>query len=106
MCGIAGLWAPDLEGHERSALVAGMLERIGHRGPDGVALSDAHGVALGITRLAIVAPHLPPRVFADSVRVRAVVNGEFYNHAALLERLRARGHDAPASPDTALVPHL
>src|SRR5205823_3182880 len=106
MCGIAGLWAPELEGHERASLVHAMLERLGHRGPDGVAVADTAGLALGITRLAIVAPHLPPRVFADPDGVRAVVNGELYNHRALIAELRGRGHEVPDGPDTAVVPHL
>src|SRR5215510_6935819 len=100
MCGIAGLWAPDLEARERLALVHGMLARIAHRGPDGVAVSDAGDVTLGITRLAIVGPHLPPRVFSATDGVRAVVNGELYNHGAVREQLLARGIDVPAAPDT------
>jgi asparagine synthase (glutamine-hydrolysing) len=106
MCGIAGLWAPDLTATERLGLVRGMLERLARRGPDGAAISDLDGVALGITRLAIVAPHLPPRVFAATTGVRAVVNGEVYNHRALREQLLARGHGVPANPDTAIFPHL
>ena len=107
MCGIAGLWAPDLESHERLGYVHGMLARLGTRGPDGLAVFDVGGAALGITRLAIVAPHLPARVFgADHGEAWAVVNGEFYNHATLLDDLRTRGHDVPEAPDTALVPHL
>ncbi len=106
MCGIAGLWAPGLAGHERVALVHGMLARLGHRGPDGIAVADASGTALGITRLAIVAPHLPVRVFEDSVGVRAVVNGELYNHRQVADALRARGHVVADGPDTAVVPHL
>ncbi|HET7224929.1 MAG TPA: asparagine synthase (glutamine-hydrolyzing) [Candidatus Eisenbacteria bacterium] len=107
MCGIAGLWAPDLAGPERLELVHAMLARLAYRGPDGVAVSDADGVAIGVARLAIVAPHLPVRVPEDGHgRVRAVVNGEIYNHRALAADLHVRGARIPDGPDTALVPEL
>lgn len=107
MCGIAGLWAPELSGPDRIQLVQGMLARLAHRGPDGIAASDADGVAMGVARLAIVAPHLPVRVAEDAHgRVRAVVNGEIYNHRALAAELAVRGARVPDGPDTALVPEL
>ena len=47
MCGIAGLWAPRLDGPERLALVSGMVARLRHRGPSGEALWGGDGLALG-----------------------------------------------------------
>jgi asparagine synthase (glutamine-hydrolysing) len=108
MCGIAGLVAPDLSPSERINLVRGMVGRLRHRGPSGEATWDDGECALGIARLAIVAPNQPASVFAnESGDVRSVVNGEFYNHHALFEELRARGHEvASGGADTALLPHL
>jgi asparagine synthase (glutamine-hydrolysing) len=107
MCGIAGLLAPDLAPHERLALVQRMIERLTHRGPDGVALWDGDGIALGLSRLAIVAPHLPARLAVDEDgAIHAVVNGEIYNHHALRAWLAERGHDSAGGPDTSVVPHL
>ncbi|MBI5709824.1 MAG: asparagine synthase (glutamine-hydrolyzing) [Candidatus Eisenbacteria bacterium] len=107
MCGIAGLWAPGMAPHERLSLVDGMLARMRHRGPDGAAAWDGDGTAIGITRLAIVAPTVPARVYSsESGRIHAVVNGEIYNYQALLASLRARGHDVERGPDTTVVPHL
>jgi asparagine synthase (glutamine-hydrolysing) len=107
MCGIAGLVAPDLSGAERLELVRGMVARLRHRGPSGEALWDSGDCALGIARLAIVAPREPARVLeSESGDVVGVANGELYNHQALERDLLARGHRFTPGPDTALLPHL
>jgi asparagine synthase (glutamine-hydrolysing) len=107
MCGIAGLWAPRLDPHERLALVAQMVDRLRHRGPSGSAVWNGEGIALGIARLAIVARHAPASILTnEDGSLRAVVNGEVYNHDALRHALRNRGHDVASGPDTAVIPHL
>ena len=108
MCGIAGLWAPRIETRERQELVERMVARLRHRGPSGTAIWDGgDGIALGIARLAIVARHAPASVLAnEDDTLRAVVNGEIYNHEPLRQMLRERGHEVDAGPDTAIVPHL
>ena len=107
MCGIAGIVAPDLAPADRLGLVRGMVERLRHRGPSGEAVWDDGECALGIARLAIVAPNQPASVLANERGdVRGVVNGEFYNYQALLDELRGRGHNIVDGPDTALLPHL
>jgi asparagine synthase (glutamine-hydrolysing) len=107
MCGIAGLVAPDLGGAERLELVRGMVARQRHRGPSGEALWDGGDCALGIARLAIVAPREPARVMeSETADVVGVANGEIYNHQALERELLARGHRFTPGPDTALLPHL
>ena len=107
MCGIAGLVAPDLPGTERLELVRGMVARLRHRGPSGEALWDGGDCALGIARLAIVAPGEPARVLeSETGDVVGVANGELYNHRALEAELLSRGHRFRPGPDTALLPHL
>lgn len=107
MCGIAGLIAPDLPSPERLAWVGQMIARLRHRGPSGEALWDGGTCALGIARLAIVAPNQPACMLeSETGDVVGVANGEIYNHDALAAELRARGHDVAAGPDTALLPHL
>ncbi len=107
MCGIAGLVAPDLSAPERLDLVRAMVRRLRHRGPSGEALWGGEGVALGLGLLAIVAPNQPARTLeSETGDIVGVANGEIYNHDALLAELRSRGHDVPAGPDTALLPHL
>ncbi len=107
MCGIAGLVASDLSAHERLDLVRAMVARLRHRGPSGEAIWDGGECALGIARLAIVAPREPVRVLqSETGDVVGVANGELYNHVQLEQELRARGHDLPRGPDTTLLPHL
>jgi asparagine synthase (glutamine-hydrolysing) len=84
-----------------------MVDRVRHRGPSGVALWSGDGLALGLARLAIVGPDQPAHVAANERgTIHAVVNGEVYNHGELLGDLRARGHEVPDDPDTAVLPHL
>ena len=107
MCGIAGLWAPRLDPAERLSLVTAMVGCLRHRGPSGAAAWEGEGMALGIARLAIVARHAPAAVLGnEDGTLRAVVNGEIYNHAELRQELRRAGHDVPGGPDTAVIPHL
>ena len=106
MCGIAGLVAPGLAPQERLAHVRAMVARLRHRGPSGEAVWDGGECALGIARLAIVAPNQPARVLQnESGDIVGVANGELYNHAALLRELRGRRHVVPDGPDTAMLPH-
>jgi asparagine synthase (glutamine-hydrolysing) len=107
MCGIAGLWAPQIDPAERATLVQRMLERLRHRGPDGSAIWQDGEVTLGLMRLAIVAPHTPATVpGSEAGHIHAVLNGEIYNHRQLREDLAARGHVVPEGADTLTVPHL
>jgi asparagine synthase (glutamine-hydrolysing) len=107
MCGIAGLVAPDLSAPERLEIVRAMVARLKHRGPSGEAIWDGGECALGIARLAIVAPNEPVRVLqSETGDVVGVANGEIYNHRVLEQQLRSRGHDVRSGPDTALLPHL
>ncbi len=107
MCGIAGLVAPDLSAPERLDFVRAMVHRLRHRGPSGEALWDGGECALGIARLAIVAPNQPARVLENETGdIIGVANGEIYNHRELEAGLKSRGHEFHGGPDTALLPHL
>jgi len=106
VCGIAGLWAPQLEARERRALVEGMLRRLIHRGPDGVAIWSGPGITLGLTRLAIVAPDHPVSVSTNEAgTIAAVANGEIYNYREIRARFATQGCPADG-PDTTVLPHL
>ena len=105
MCGIAGIHAPGGDADPR--LVAAMVSRLVHRGPDGDGFFDAPGVALGMRRLAIVDPregHQPLR--NEQGDVVAVFNGELYNHAELRDGLERRGHRLRSRTDGEVIPHL
>jgi asparagine synthase (glutamine-hydrolysing) len=105
MCGIAGIHAPG--GEADAGLVAAMVGRMVHRGPDGDGSFDAPGIALGMRRLAIVDPQHGDQPLRDeSGDLVAVFNGELYNHAELRAGLEARGHRLRSGSDGEVIPHL
>src|SRR5215204_6432041 len=80
-----------------------------HRGPDdeGRYLDPDTGVALGARRLSIIdveGGHQP--LSNEDGSVWAVLNGEIYNHPALQDLLRRRGHTLSTQTDTEVLVHL
>jgi asparagine synthase (glutamine-hydrolysing) len=104
MCGICGLTATS-----SAAPVEAMNALMVHRGPDdeGTHFDAAAGVALGARRLSVIdveGGHQP--LSNEDGSVWAVLNGEIYNHPALLDRLRAGGHTLASRCDTEVLVHL
>src|SRR4051812_22118138 len=104
MCGICG--HTNDRGRSR---VAAMNAAMFLRGPDdeGVYADEKTGVALGARRLSIIdvaGGHQP--VANEDRTVWAALNGEIYNHPALQELLRARGHTLASGVDTEVLVHL
>jgi asparagine synthase (glutamine-hydrolysing) len=104
MCGICGLTATA-----STAPVEAMNALMRHRGPDdeGVHLDEDARVAIGARRLSVIdveGGHQP--VSNEDGSVWAVLNGEIYNHPALLDRLRAAGHTLASRCDTEVLVHL
>jgi asparagine synthase (glutamine-hydrolysing) len=107
MCGIAGIWSPSLPREERERWMHAMLGALRHRGPSGRAVWSDAEVTLGLTRLAIVAPESETDVASgDSGQVRAVMNGEIYNHYLLRGALRVHGHAVAGPTDAWVLPPL
>lgn len=81
MCGIA-----VVTGADGAEIVAGMLPRLHHRGPDDAGAVRHHGgrVVVGHTRLAIIDPPGGRQPFEGTDGAIAVSNGEIYNHQLLL----------------------
>lgn len=80
-----------------------------HRGPDdqGVYVDPDCELSLAARRLSIIdvaGGHQP--VSNEDASVWAVLNGEIYNHAALRDRLRGRGHTFASATDTEVLVHL
>jgi len=105
MCGIAGVLDAQATPEERTALVATMLRRQSHRGPDDSGVWSGHTVALGICRLAILdlsaAGHQP--MSEDSQKVWVVENGEIYNFEELRDDLRRAGHAFRSGSDAEVL---
>ena len=100
MCGIAGIVGSSLP-EDILAMVAAMH----HRGPDDSGIYRDGGVALGMTRLAIIdtsaAGHQPMRSRDGLVFI--VYNGETYNFRQERAILEARGHGFESRSDTEVV---
>ncbi len=103
MCGICGI-----AGDSSRANIESMVAAMRHRGPDDAAVFVGDGIALGMTRLAVI--DLSPRARQPMANgdgtVRIVYNGETYNFGeerALLER---KGHAFRSASDTEVVLHM
>jgi asparagine synthase (glutamine-hydrolysing) len=104
MCGICGS-TNDPKGRDVARMNAAMVLR----GPDddGTHADDLSGVSLGARRLSIIdveGGHQP--VSNEDGTVWAALNGEVYNHPALREALRRRGHRFASGVDTEVLVHL
>jgi len=107
MCGIAGIIAFDqLRPAERLAL-GSMLPRLRHRGPDGEGHYCDDRAVLGHRRLAINDLSGGAQPLSDaSGRIRAIVNGEFFDHADARRRLESDGCTFKTNCDSEILPHL
>lgn len=107
MCGIAGLWSPDLSAATRADTIRAMTRCIAHRGPDadGVWLAAEAPVALGHRRLAIIdlTESGAQPMASRSGRWMIVFNGEIYNYRTLRDRLARQGVSFRGSSDTEVL---
>ena len=102
MCGIAGF-----SGRPAVEVSDAVLERIGHRGPDGRGRynSACGSVSLFHTRLAILDPTpdgAQPMTAADG-QVAVTFNGEIYNFRELRAELQTRGYAFCSHSDTEVL---
>ncbi|HEX6376028.1 MAG TPA: XrtA/PEP-CTERM system amidotransferase [Allosphingosinicella sp.] len=104
MCGIAGLFHPDVPKPVDPKRVRAMADVLAHRGPDGSGVWTAPGVGLGHRRLSIIdlATGDQPMLSADG-RLAVSYNGEIYNFRALRADLEARGHVFRTESDTEVI---
>lgn len=94
MCGLAVLYAPELDVVVRQTAIKNMLASMSHRGPDDSRVwESADGIAFGHVRLAIQDPEhgRQPAVAPDGSCL--VFNGEAYNFPELRDDL-THGHGA------------
>jgi asparagine synthase (glutamine-hydrolysing) len=106
MCGIAGIFTADPGRPIPLRILHRMTAALAHRGPDGDGFHVEPGLGLGHRRLAIIdleGGRQP--IFNEDGSVAIVFNGEIYNHAALREELRTRGHTFRTRSDTEVIVH-
>lgn len=105
MCGIAGAVAAG--GPVDPAAVARMCDTLDHRGPDSRGLFSDDGVALGVTRLAVIDVDGGDQPIAsEDGAVVVVCNGEIYNYRDLRADLARRGHRFSTESDVEVIVHL
>lgn len=106
MCGIAGCAALDPRRSVAADVVAAMLGRLAHRGPDDEGIHCEPGIALGHRRLSVIdleGGHQP--LHGASTSTVIVANGEIYNYRELAAELRAEGHTFATASDTEVAAH-
>ena len=109
MCGvIAAQPRPGAATNVEAAInpVRAAVERLGHRGPDGLSVRVVGGVVLGHCRLSIIdlVGGAQP-LYSEDGRVALIANGEIYNHKALRARLEGR-HAFRTHSDSEVIVHL
>jgi asparagine synthase (glutamine-hydrolysing) len=100
MCGIAGI----VGGAPAPTMLDTMLATLEHRGPDDRGAHVGDGVALGMTRLAIidlVSGRQP--MSSDDGATTLVFNGEIYNFRAVRGELEASGARFRTQSDTEVI---
>jgi asparagine synthase (glutamine-hydrolysing) len=106
MCGIAGVVKFAKDAEVDGTVLRRMCGAMVHRGPDDEGVYVSGRVGLGMRRLSIIdlaTGHQP--ISNEDGTIWIVFNGEIYNHAALRERLRARGHRYATQSDTETIIH-
>jgi asparagine synthase (glutamine-hydrolysing) len=84
-----------------------MTDVMDYRGPDDAGYVSGDGCSLGARRLSIIDVQGGHQPFTDERgRIWGAQNGEIYNHGALRDGLRARGHHLRSVCDTEVLPHL
>lgn len=105
MCGITGLFHPDLAPIDGAVLRA-MTGALSHRGPDGDGFHIEPGIGLGHRRLAIIDPRGGEQpMFNEDGSVAIVFNGMIYNYQELMPQLQAAGHVFRTVCDTETIIH-
>jgi asparagine synthase (glutamine-hydrolysing) len=108
MCGIAGAIV-EAGSPMTGATLAGMLQSIEHRGPDGhgareFAAAGGRRVYLGHRRLAIIDPEGARQPMCDdAARLALTFNGEIYNFRQLRDELAACGYRFARDSDTEVL---
>jgi asparagine synthase (glutamine-hydrolysing) len=107
MCGICGVFFCDRDWRVKADVLAGMNQRIVHRGPDDGGFFVEENVGLAMRRLSIIDVKTGHQPLANENQdVWIVYNGEIYNHAELRAGLEARGHRYRTRSDTETIVHL
>jgi asparagine synthase (glutamine-hydrolysing) len=105
MCGIAGLFHPQMPKPVDPARIEAMTDVLAHRGPDGSGIWTAPGIGFGHRRLAIIdlSDAAAQPMHAEGGRQVAMFNGEIYNFREVRKGLQAKGHRFRTESDTEVI---
>lgn len=107
MCGVVGIFRRGNQPLPHPRVIRRMMSSIDHRGPDGGGEFLGESIHIGAVRLAVVDVKSGDQPVDGCRRdVKAVYNGEIYNHHALRQMLTRSGHSIGSACDSALIPHL
>src|ERR1700745_3469787 len=105
MCGIAGIIDHHADAPLRAQL-AGMLDWMRQRGPDGEGEFVDGALAMGMRRLAVIDLDTGWQpLYAPDGRVVVFQNGEIYNYRELRAELQQLGYPLRTSSDTEALAH-
>ncbi|HEX9954942.1 MAG TPA: XrtA/PEP-CTERM system amidotransferase [Allosphingosinicella sp.] len=104
MCGVAGLFHPQVPKPVDPARVRAMADTLAHRGPDGSGVWTGPGVGFGHRRLSIIDLEggVQPMLSADR-KLALTYNGEIYNFREVRTELEGRGHTFSTESDTEVI---
>jgi asparagine synthase (glutamine-hydrolysing) len=105
MCGIAGIFHPDVPKPVDPARVEAMADVLAHRGPDGSGVWTAPGVGLGHRRLSIIdlSDAAAQPMLSPDRREALSYNGEIYNFREVRAELEAKGFAFRTQSDTEVI---
>jgi asparagine synthase (glutamine-hydrolysing) len=105
MCGIAGIFHPDVPKPVDPARIEAMTKALAHRGPDGGGVWTAPGVGFGHRRLAIIdlSDAAAQPMLTPDRRLAVTYNGEIYNFREVRAELEAKGHHFTTESDTEVI---
>ncbi len=106
MCGYVG-FADARSIAQKKEILAPMMQRIVHRGPDMDGMYADEHMALGFRRLSIIdlSEAAAQPMLSEEGSVVLVFNGEVYNFAPLREKLIEKGHHFKSQTDSEVLLH-
>ncbi len=103
MCGICG-FTGSLDDKK---VIAKMMDRIIHRGPDSSGVHIDEHITLGFRRLSFIdLKDGSQPIYNEDKSIVLVFNGEIYNYRTLREQLIALGHTFATRSDSEVLVHL
>ena len=108
MCGLACILSHQKDLTQRMTVLQKMLDRIYHRGPDGVGIHHVSGQGIfGHRRLAIIdLDHGAQPINSADERYTLVFNGEIYNYIEISQKLQREGVSLKTNSDSEVLLHL